>query len=106
MGARSGGGARGGMKASGGGAAVQSDNLMRFNDAKYGAVAISKNKTPQQVLAQANRLEKALIASTQSKAAGAKSLVEATKIAQPKMDSLRKVKAAQRLAKIVKGSKV
>lgn len=104
MGARSGGG--GGMKTSGGRVAARTDNLMRLNDAKYGSVAISKNKTPQQVLAQANRIEKALKASTQSKAAGANTLLEAAKIAQPKMDSFRKAKAAQRLAKIIKGSKV
>ena len=104
MGARGGGGGRGGR--GGGRRAARTDNLMRFNDAKYGAVSIRKNKTAQQVLAQANRLEKALIAQTQSMAAGAKDLVEAAKIVQPKMNSLRKIKAAQRLAKIVKGTKV
>ena len=101
MGGRAGGGARSGM---GGGGSARAQ-FYTFNT-RYGSVTINKKKTPQQVLAQANRLEKALKAKVQGQAAGATSLVDAVRVAKPKVESFRKVKAAQLMGKLGKGTKV
>ena len=107
MGGRAGGGARGGAR-SGMGSASRGNagsNLMRIVDGKYGAITINKKKSPQQLLAQANRIEKALKGRVQSQLVGVNTLAGAVRVGRPQVERFRKVKAAQRLSKIVKGNK-
>ena len=99
MGGRAGGGARGGAKSAGG----SNQRFMTLQGGKWGSVTINAKKSPKQVLAQANRLEKALTGYAGRKGGTWKQSVG---IAKGKVQSLKKVKAAQMVAKIAKGTKV
>lgn len=98
MGGRAGGGARGGSKSAGGGA-----RFLNLQGGKWGNVRINAKKSPKQVLAQANRLEKALTGYAGRKGG---TWNESVGIAKGKVLSMKKVKAAQIVAKIAKGTKV
>lgn len=100
MGGRAGGGARSG---GGGGAGRPSARFITLQGGKWGNVTINAKKTPKQVLAQANRLEKALTGYAGNKGG---TWSESVGIAKGKVASLKKVKAAQIVSKIAKGTKV
>ena len=100
MGGRAGGGARGGVKSAGGGS---NQRFMTLQGGKWGSVTINAKKSPKQVLAQANRLEKALTGYAGRKGG---TWSQSVGIAKGKVQSLKKVKAAQMVAKIAKGTKV
>ena len=100
MGGRAGGGARSG---GGGGASRPAARFITLQGGKWGNVTINAKKTPKQVLAQANRLEKALTGYAGNKGG---TWSESVGIAKGKVASLKKVKAAQIVSKIAKGTKV
>jgi len=100
MGGRAGGG---GAKMGGGGASKPEARFITLQGGKWGNVTINAKKSPKQVLAQANRLEKALTGYAGNKGG---TWSESVHVAKGKVASLKKVKAAQTVAKIAKGTKV
>ncbi len=103
MGGRAGGGASGGMGSrSRAGRTPQS--FMTLQGGKYGSVTINSKKSPQQVLKQANKLWNDV--KKQTGGMEFESLIEIGLYGKSKVKSWAKIKAAQTVAKIAKGTKV
>ena len=103
MGGRAGGGAAGGM-GSRSRAGRTSQSFMTLQGGRFGNVTINSKKSPQQVLKQANKLWNDV--KKQTGGMEFDSLIAIGLYGKSKAKSWAKIKAAQTVAKIAKGSKV